>query len=178
MILAAPAGTDLAGVACAGTAALRWSRTASGASSSTATRLRKPTGSAATTASATPPQRPWPSSVTTQHSVLQFGRGTFVWKRTNSSSTQDRLHGAVRRSPKSHRIVGAIAEANEGFDVAAFMSGMSPEQRCILGFPSVGSEYWTAETIAATAARYPEMDMAPYEEAASVSAAASQTAKL
>ena len=79
---------------------------------------------------------------------------------------------------KSHRIVGAIAEANEGFDVAAFMSGMSPEQRCILGFPSVGSEYWTAETIAATAARYPEMDMAPYEEAASVSAAASQTAKL
>ena len=85
---------------------------------------------------------------------------------------------AVRRSPKSHRIVGAIAEANEGFDVAAFMSGMSPEQRCILGFPSVGSEYWTAETIAATAARYPEMDMAPYEEAASVSATASQTAKL
>ena len=79
---------------------------------------------------------------------------------------------------KSHRIVGAIAEANEGFDVAAFMSGMSPEQRCILGFPSVGSEYWTAETIAATAARYPEMDMAPYEEAASVSAAASQHAKL
>ena len=58
------------------------------------------------------------------------------------------------------------------------MSGMSPEQRCILGFPSVGSEYWTAETIAATAARYPEMDMAPYEEAASVSAAASQSAKL
>ena len=58
------------------------------------------------------------------------------------------------------------------------MSGMSPEQRCILGFPSVGSEYWTVETIAATAARYPEMDMAPYEEAASVSAAASQTAKL
>ena len=47
-----------------------------------------------------------------------------------------------------------------------------------LAGPSVGSEYWTAETIAATAARYPEMDMAPYEEAASVSAAASQTAKL
>ena len=91
--------------------------------------------------------------------------------------SEDRLQ-AVRRSPKSHRIVGAIAEANEGFDVAAFMSGMSPEQRCILGFPSVGSEYWTAETIAATAARYPEMDMAPYEEAASVSAAANQSAKL
>ena len=179
MILADPAGTDLAGVACAGTAALRWSRTASGASSSTATRLRKPTGSAATTASATPPQRPWPSSVS--NPSRSRPRGRFVWKRNSFFRTllftEDRLQ-AVRRSPKSHRIVGAIAEANEGFDVAAFMSGMSPEQRCILGFPSVGSEYWTAETIAATAARYPEMDMAPYEEAASVSAAASQTAKL
>ena len=175
MILADPAGTDLAGVACAGTAALRWSRTASGASSSTATRLRKPTGSAATTASATPPQRPWPSSVSPQHySVLGIRtRNGRTLRPPKTVCTE-----AVRRSPKSHRIVGAIAEANEGFDVAAFMSGMSPEQRCILGFPSVGSEYWTAETIAATAARYPEMDMAPYEEAASVSAAASQTAKL
>ena len=110
-----------------------------------------------------------------------LGRGTFVWKRNSffpELFVRRSPLQAVRRSPKSHRIVGAIAEANEGFDVAAFMSGMSPEQRCILGFPSVGSEYWTAETIAATAARYPEMDMAPYEEAASVSAAASQTAKL
>ena len=184
MILADPAGTDLASVGCAGTAALRWSRTASGASSSTATRLRKPTGSVATTASATPPQRPWPSSVSNPNrshfratptdlsaEERSFGSGP------NSLFAEDRLE-AVRRPPKSHRIVGAIAEANEGFDVAAFMSGMSPEQRCILGFPSVGSEYWTAETIAATAARYPEMDMAPYEEAASVSAAASQHAKL
>ena len=177
MILADPAGTDLAGVACAGTAALRWSRTASGASSSTATRLRKPTGSAATTASATPPQRPWPSSVSNPNRSLGLEERSFGSGRT-LRPPKTVCTEAVRRSPKSHRIVGAIAEANEGFDVAAFMSGMSPEQRCILGFPSVGSEYWTAETIAATAARYPEMDMAPYEEAASVSAAASQTAKL
>jgi hypothetical protein len=37
-------------------------------------------------------------------------------------------------------------------------------QRGVLGFPPPGHPYWTAETIAATAARHPfGIDTAPYE---------------
>ena len=50
------------------------------------------------------------------------------------------------------------------FEADAFLSGLSPAQRCTIGFPKVGSRYWTEETIAATAERYPTMDMSPYVE--------------
>jgi ectoine hydroxylase-related dioxygenase (phytanoyl-CoA dioxygenase family) len=39
----------------------------------------------------------------------------------------------------------------------------SPRQRQLLGFPSPGDPYWTNETLAGVAARYPDMDMIPYE---------------
>lgn len=42
------------------------------------------------------------------------------------------------------------------------LAAMSVRQRDLFGFPPPGSEYWTPETLAGTAARYPEMDMAPY----------------
>ena len=41
----------------------------------------------------------------------------------------------------------------------------SPEERTLLGFPSPGHEYWTPETLEGVAARYPAMDMTPYEGA-------------
>ena len=40
-----------------------------------------------------------------------------------------------------------------------------PRQREAVGFPPPGSEYWTEETLAAVAMRYPKMDMAPYRAA-------------
>lgn len=49
---------------------------------------------------------------------------------------------------------------------------MSPEQRAVIGFPAVTSSYWTAETLAATARRYPELDLSPYTEAVEAKAAA------
>jgi ectoine hydroxylase-related dioxygenase (phytanoyl-CoA dioxygenase family) len=39
----------------------------------------------------------------------------------------------------------------------------TPRQRQLLGFPAPGDPYWTEETRAGVAARYPEMDMCPYE---------------
>ncbi len=42
------------------------------------------------------------------------------------------------------------------------LAAMTVRQRDLFGFPPPGSEYWSAETIAGTAARYPEMDMTPY----------------
>jgi ectoine hydroxylase-related dioxygenase (phytanoyl-CoA dioxygenase family) len=41
----------------------------------------------------------------------------------------------------------------------------TPRQRELLGFPAPGDPYWTEETLAGVAARYPEMDMSPYRGA-------------
>ena len=45
------------------------------------------------------------------------------------------------------------------------MEKMTPRQRDLFGWPPVGSEYWTAQTLRDTALRYPGMDMTPYEPA-------------
>lgn len=50
-------------------------------------------------------------------------------------------------NPEMHRIV----------------TNATPAERKLLGFPGPGDEYWTDETLAGVAARYPEMDMAPYK---------------
>jgi len=39
-------------------------------------------------------------------------------------------------------------------------------QLTLLGFPEPGHPYWTAETIAGVAARYPDLDMSPWSDAA------------
>jgi len=43
----------------------------------------------------------------------------------------------------------------------------SVDQRCALGFPAPGHAYWTAETLAAVAARYGPLgiDLSAYEKA-------------
>ena len=44
------------------------------------------------------------------------------------------------------------------------MIQMTPRQRDLFGWPPVGSDYWTPQTLRDVAARYPGMDMTPYEE--------------
>ncbi|HEY1927835.1 MAG TPA: phytanoyl-CoA dioxygenase family protein [Caulobacteraceae bacterium] len=44
------------------------------------------------------------------------------------------------------------------------MIRMTPRQRDLFGWPPVGSEYWTPQTLRDVAGRYPGMDMTPYEE--------------
>jgi hypothetical protein len=39
-------------------------------------------------------------------------------------------------------------------------------QRDLFGFPRPGDPYWTEETLAGVAARYPGIDLAPYGVAA------------
>ncbi|HLK26772.1 MAG TPA: phytanoyl-CoA dioxygenase family protein [Caulobacteraceae bacterium] len=46
------------------------------------------------------------------------------------------------------------------------MVRMTPRQRDLFGWPPPGSEYWNAQTLRDVAARYPGMDMSPYETAA------------
>ncbi|NKB66707.1 MAG: hypothetical protein GKR89_06590 [Candidatus Latescibacteria bacterium] len=44
----------------------------------------------------------------------------------------------------------------------ALVARATPQQRTLLGFPTVDDPYWTAENLAAVGARYPGMDLAPY----------------
>ena len=46
-----------------------------------------------------------------------------------------------------------------------YLSGLSVEQRSVLGFAAPGDAYWTEDTIDAVGQRYPEMDMMPYRAA-------------
>ena len=47
-----------------------------------------------------------------------------------------------------------------------FLPRLSIRQRDLFGFPRPGDEYWTEQTLADVAARYPGMDMDPYREPA------------
>ncbi|CAN0040367.1 unnamed protein product, partial [Phaeothamnion confervicola] len=62
----------------------------------------------------------------------------------------------------------ARAMYKENMVVEKMVASASVTQRNVLGFPAPGHRYWTAATLAATAARYEPlgMDMAPYEKAA------------
>jgi len=48
-----------------------------------------------------------------------------------------------------------------------FMRHATLRQLTLLGFPAPGHPYWTAETLAGVAARYPHLDMAPWRDALS-----------
>lgn len=43
-----------------------------------------------------------------------------------------------------------------------FLTGATPRERQLVGFPAPGDPYWDDETRAGVAARYPGMDMSPY----------------
>ena len=54
-----------------------------------------------------------------------------------------------------------------GFDTGRFLGLLTPEQRCVIGFPAVGDPYWCKETLAGVLKRYAgAVDVQPYAEAA------------
>jgi hypothetical protein len=46
-----------------------------------------------------------------------------------------------------------------------FVEQATPRQLALFGFPRPGHPFWTAETLAGTALRYPGLDLTPWEEA-------------
>ena len=44
-----------------------------------------------------------------------------------------------------------------------FLTKATPRERELVGFPAPGDPYWNEESLAGVAARYPGMDMSPYE---------------
>jgi len=49
--------------------------------------------------------------------------------------------------------------------MASLLTEIDPRERHLFGFPLPGDPYWTTEMIEGVAMRYPEMDMAPYQQA-------------
>jgi hypothetical protein len=56
------------------------------------------------------------------------------------------------------------SQMGEKPELQSFIERATPKQREILGFPKLGDAYWTPETLAAVALRYPKMDMRPYAQ--------------
>jgi hypothetical protein len=56
----------------------------------------------------------------------------------------------------------------QGINHPAFrelLTSGTPQQRAVLGFPKLESPYWNEETVRGVKARFPQMDMGPYEVA-------------
>ena len=81
--------------------------------------------------------------------------------------------GAVDVGAPSAKSLNALARgaspAVGGFDVGDFLGQLTPEQRCVIGFPRVGDPYWCKETLAGVHERYGGVvDVRPYADAASL----------
>jgi hypothetical protein len=60
--------------------------------------------------------------------------------------------------------MGALPYPRRGIDerVPAWIQQLSTRQLCAIGFPPPGHPYWDKETLAATQARYPDMDLSGF----------------
>jgi ectoine hydroxylase-related dioxygenase (phytanoyl-CoA dioxygenase family) len=93
--------------------------------------------------------------------------------------------GVALRAPRTARFLLPVAFKPAGtewigyhaFPIRAedmawhrFMRNATVRQLTLLGFPKPGADYWTAETLAGVAARYPSLDMTPWRDAHRASA--------
>ena len=62
----------------------------------------------------------------------------------------------------SHGLPGA----GEDMSWYRFVQYATERQLTVLGFPAPGPPYWTDETLAGVAARYPMLDLSPWRNAA------------
>lgn len=107
-----------------------------------------------------------------EHEVALTGTaGTLVLYRTDVFHRGSNLTGEAARfiimadfkrrgNPWTGKIAWPDRAISRGWSAA--MAAMTVRQRDLFGFPPPGSAYWTPETLAGVAARYPGMDMTPY----------------
>jgi hypothetical protein len=95
------------------------------------------------------------------YSMRTFHRGTPF--RTDGG----RIGQFITYAPAAWKWLGIVGWSAQAIrpEFRQWIEGASPEERTLLGFPSPGHEYWTPETVEGVAARYPAMDMTPYERA-------------
>ena len=73
----------------------------------------------------------------------------------------------VSYKPAATDWLGSFGLPNAGEDMAwhRFVPRASERQLTVLGFPPPGHPYWTAQTLAGVAARYPLLDLSPWRKA-------------
>ena len=73
----------------------------------------------------------------------------------------------VSYKPAATDWLSSFGLTNAGEDLAwyRFVGGATVRQLTVLGFPEPGHPYWTPQTLAGVAARYPMLDLAPWRAA-------------
>ena len=72
----------------------------------------------------------------------------------------------VSYKPAATDWLGSHGLPNAGEDMSwyRFVQHANERQLTVLGFPPPGHPYWTAQTLAGVAARYPMLDLSPWRE--------------
>jgi hypothetical protein len=84
---------------------------------------------------------------------------------TDPSRSRFLLHVSYR--PAALEWGGFQAWPFKGFSMEwhNFVTGADPEQLAVLGFPPPGHPFWTADTLARVAGRYPGLDLSAWLDA-------------
>ena len=122
-----------------------------------------------------PPFRPrdeWPKLYADEVPILARAGDLFVFQMGtfHRAGEMTAAPGAARFS--QHLVWRAAIHSFAGYhlwsrfgerdELERFIERTTPRQREVLGFPPAGHAYWTPETVAGVAARYPKMDVTPY----------------
>ena len=96
-------------------------------------------------------------------SLLAYSMRTFH-RGTRFLEEAARVGHFITYAPSAYRWLGILGWPEQGVykSFSEWMSKATPAERELIGFPQPGDPYWTSETLAGVAARYPEMDLGPY----------------
>ncbi|MFT5223569.1 MAG: ectoine hydroxylase-related dioxygenase (phytanoyl-CoA dioxygenase family) [Glaciecola sp.] len=104
-----------------------------------------------------------PAGTLLLYTMRTFHRGSAM---TGEGVHRFNHHFCHRTANVEHMGWSAWPVSGKHPEMARLMQMCNVEQRTAMGFPRPGSTYWTAEALDGVAARYPEMDVSPYREAA------------
>ena len=93
------------------------------------------------------------------YSMRTFHRGTPF------RGNLGRLAHFITYAPAAWKWLGIVGWSAQAIkpEFRAWVERATPAQRELFGFPPPGHPFWTEETLAGVGARYPEMDLAPYQ---------------
>ena len=103
-------------------------------------------------------------AVLTAGSVLIYSMTTLHRGSAMKASTGVRFSQFVAFHAAGVPWLGSVSFQGAGGkpEMDHFLINASPRERELIGFPPAGDAYWNEESLAGVAARYPDMDMAPY----------------
>jgi ectoine hydroxylase-related dioxygenase (phytanoyl-CoA dioxygenase family) len=101
-----------------------------------------------------------PAGTVVAYSTDTFHRGTEI---TAPRAARFTAHVSYRHADNAWTSRHAWGDRSFDPHWGPFVEQASPRQLLLFGFPSPGHPYWTAETLAGVAARYPGLDLAPWQ---------------